>query len=117
MLKATRQEAALQLAAAGLTTYAYLPERMSVPAAVITPGSPYVEEGETFTEFTVRLKVTVLVRGTNETATDELDELLCSALDELETFDIEAVSEPAAYAFSDGQYLGAEVAIRTTKEL
>ena len=118
MLKSVREEARVLLAAAGVTVYEYIPARISPPAAVMEPGNPYIEQGQTFSEFNVRLSV-VLVAGqsSNEKATDDLDQLICSAMDALDTFDIESVEQPATYDFNGAQLLGARVNLVTNKDL
>jgi hypothetical protein len=117
-LKSVRQEISVQLSAAGISNYEFVPSRVNVPAAIIEPGSPYMEQGETFADFTVRMNVVLLVAGTtNDTATDELDQLIVNAIDALDTFDIEAVGSPEGFELNAAQYLGSRLNLVTTKDL
>ncbi len=119
-LKALRKEIGLQLAAAGITCLEFIPERLgSVPAAVIEPGSPYLQQGETFSEldFLYRFDVILLVAGTNETATDSLDQLICDAIDAMDTFQIESVNQPEMVSIGNVDYPGARVTVLTQREL
>jgi hypothetical protein len=117
-LKSVRQEIGFQLSAAGVTTYEWIPPRVVTPAAIVEAGSPYMEQGETFTDFLVRMNIVLLAaNATNEVATAELDELICVAIDALDTFDIEQVNQPEAFEINGAQYLGARLNLVTQKDL
>lgn len=117
-LKSVRQEIGFQLGAVGIPHYEFIPSRVNVPAALIEPGSPYMEQADTFAEFTIRMSVVLLVSGSNnEEATDELDQLIVTAIDALDTFDIESVSSPDGFEINAAQYLGTRVNLITTKDL
>lgn len=117
-LRAVRNEASFLLTAAGVTTYEFVPPRAVPPAAVIEAGSPYMEQGETFTDFLVRINVVLLAStATNEEATNELDQLLCDAIDALETFDVEAVDQPSTFDMNGNQYLGVRIRLVCNKDL
>jgi hypothetical protein len=77
-----------------------------------------MEQGETFTDFLVRMNIVLLAaNATNEVATAELDELICVAIDALDTFDIEQVNQPEAFEINGAQYLGARLNLVTQKDL
>lgn len=117
-LKSVRQEIGIQLSAVGVTTYEWIPPRVVTPAAIVEAGSPYMEQGDTFSDFLVRMNVVLLAaNATNEVATAEVDELICSAIDALDTFDIEQVNQPEAFEINGAQYLGARLSIVTQKDL
>jgi hypothetical protein len=117
-LSAARSELRLLLGATGVTTvHGHVPERVVPPVALIEPGTPYMEPGETFCEFTVRFNVVLLVRGDNEKATDELDQLICEVLDAVDTFDVDTVEQPAAFDINNTQYLGTRVAFSAHRDL
>lgn len=117
-LKATRQEISVQLAAGGFAVYEWLPNRLAeFPSAVIVPASPYMEQGDTFTAFKVRFDVLLFVRGTNQVATDALDQAICEAIDALDTFAIESVGLPTATDVGGTEYLAAAVSLITEKDL
>jgi len=117
-LRSVRDEVALQLAAAGVTVHEFIPSRVNPPAAVLEAGSPYMTQGQSFSDFVVRINVVLLAgNATNEIATDELDQLICAAIDNLETFDIESVEQPEALEINGAQYLGVRIRLLTNKEI
>ena len=117
-LKDVRDEISVQLGTAGVSCYGYVPERVNTPAAIVEAGNPYMEQGETFTDFVVRMNVVLLVgTKTNENATNELDQLICTAVDVLETFDIESVNTPEAFDVNGVQYMGVRVNLMTNKDI
>jgi len=118
MLAAAREELRLQLVAAGMTVYDYIPERITPPVAVIEPGGTYVAGGQTFCEFEVGLQVILLAStATNEVATSELDQYICDVLDQVDTFDLEAVAQPSAFEVSNATYLGTRISFTVNKDL
>ena len=117
-LRQVRDEVALQLAAAGVTVHEFIPSRVNPPAAVVESGSPYMEQGQTFADFNVRVNVVLLAAAaTNEVATDELDQLICDCIDQIDTFDVESVDQPEGLEINGAQYLGVRIRLVTNKDL
>jgi hypothetical protein len=117
-LKSVRREISVQLTAAGVSTYEWIPARVITPAAIIEAGSPYMEQGETFTDFLVRMNVVLLATtAANDVATSALDALICTVIDALDTFDIEGVNQPETFEINGAPYLGARVNLVTSKDL
>ena len=117
-LKATRDELALQLTSAGVTVVPFIPERIVPPVALIEPGSPYIENGETFCEFRVALSVVVLAASaTNDEATSHLDQVICDVIDQVDTFLLDSVDQPGSFEVGGGQYLGTRLQFHTYKDL
>lgn len=117
-LKTTREEIKVILNAVGVGVVGHIPGRIAPPTAIVEPGSPYMEMGETFSDFNVRMNVVLLAGAAgNEVATDELDQLICTAVDALDTFDIEAVEQPEAFEINGAQYLGARIRLLANKDL
>jgi hypothetical protein len=117
-LAAARQELRLLLGATGVTTvYGHVPERVAPPVALLEPGAPYMTQGDTFCDFVVRFNIVLLVRGDNETATAELDDLICSVIDNIETWDVDSVEQPSSFDINNTTYLGTRIAVMADKEL
>lgn len=117
-LKSVRQEIAVQLSAAGVSSYEWIPSRVVTPAAIVEAGSPYMEQGETFADFLVRMNIVLLAAtATNDVATSELDALICTTIDALDTFDIERVNQPEAFEINGAQYLGVRINLMTNQDL
>lgn len=70
-LSQTRQDVADTLKAQGLPAYSYLPERVSPPLVGVMAGTPFVEDGNTFTNNLIRLIVRVIVPPSDVTKADE----------------------------------------------
>lgn len=61
-------------AVTGITTYDHVPDRPSLPCAFVLPGSPYIEDGETFGESLVRFELVILTHPSiNAAETHALD--------------------------------------------
>lgn len=74
---AAKAELALTLQAAGLDVYDYIPERVTPPVVVIRSGSPYLTPSSVGNEYLVNLELVVVAGfATNETSTDDLDDLI-----------------------------------------
>lgn len=97
-----------------VTTYPYLPPRITPPVAVITPGSPYLAPGDTFGTFLVRLQIDLVTpTSANETATEGLDTLIDDVVVELVNngYSVDTVSTPYAMETGGATYLAASVTI------
>lgn len=114
-LQALRNDLAQSLTDLGVPAYDYLPERLNPPAAIVTAGDPYVEQGMTYCTFKVSLQIHLLA-GTqvNKKATDALDDLILTALQATDGWDIEAVAEPSTFTTNNAEYLG--TVIRLSQE-
>ena len=116
-LRAARDEVKVLLKDAGVV-YEYIPERITPPCFIIAPGSPYVGEGTTFTDFRVRFEVIALSgKATNDQETDAIDSLISDAIDALETWFIDGVETPSQFELNNAAYLGTRINISADKEL
>ena len=112
-----RIDAKETLERANINVSEFIPERITPPLAIISAGDPYVTQ-ETFTDFTVRLKVTlVAATGTNEVTTSHLDELIETALFNLGDWGIGDVAEPVMVQANNAQYLSTTMVISKTFEI
>jgi len=118
LLAGCREELRLLLGAAGVTVYDHIPERVVPPVALLEPGSPYMQQGDTFCDFTVNMNVVLLVgQGRNEVGTVDLDELICEVLDAVDTWDLVSVEQPAAFDMNNTTYLGVRIQFATDRSL
>jgi hypothetical protein len=89
-LKDERTKVVQALTAAGIRAYNHIPERITPPVATVSAGNPYVEDGDTFGEYLVRLHVRVVAeKKTNEVMTDNVDDLIAAAIEALDGWSIE----------------------------
>ena len=118
-LAAAREEVEFELRRIGEgQVYSFVPERPSTPCFIVSPGAPYVEQGRTFCDFQVRFEVLVLSgQATNQTETENLDRLLCEAIDELDTWFVEGVEQPSAYEINGATLLGTKLFVTAEKTL
>jgi len=100
-----------------LRVHDLIPSKMTAPAAIVAPGSPYVVPGQVFGEFRVALNVRVFVKtsGTNEVASKGMDALIVAVCDALHGFGVVSVSTPGVDRESyDNPYLVADITINTS---
>lgn len=124
-LEQLRKDTASRLTAAGVPAWAFVPERITPPAAVVLPDHPYVsgDEADGLTmcgNFRVRLRVNVLAGpGTNELTADNLDELVVQAVNELDRggFATLTVSEPAEVELNGAAYLGTVISLEAITDM
>jgi hypothetical protein len=94
----------------------HVPERLSLPAAMIVHGSPLLEAGDTFGSKLVRFEVWVISRlAANARMTEDLD-ILIEATVEAVAFDgwtIERVEQPFAYNANGASYLASTISVST----
>lgn len=112
-----RQELVDSLAGLDLNLYTHIPGRMALPGAFVMAGSPYIEQGQTFGERTVRYEVIVCTQqGDNASETSELDELIEAAQAALEAdgWLIELVSQPYGMAFNNAQGLVTSITVTSS---
>lgn len=118
-LTSCRAELRLLLGATGdISVFEFIPERVVPPVALLEPGSPYMAQGDTFCDFIVRMNVVLLVaNGRNDIATAELDALICTVIDGVDTWDVEQVEQPAPFEMNGATYLGVRLSLRSDREL
>jgi len=101
------------LKGAGVQAFEFLPERINPPAAVVLPGSPYVEAGDTFGTHKVTFTVSLIAgNGTNDAATAALDGLIQTAV--LALWDVADTTEASglyAYSSNGAQYLAVDLTV------
>lgn len=99
------------LIAAELDAVEYIPERVIPPIVVINSGSPFLVPETVGHEYTMNLEL-VLVAGTatNETATEELENLIEKTLLALPAYAaLQRVDKPFALAINNAEYLATNV--------
>lgn len=103
--------------ATSIPAFAYAPGRFVNPSAIIMPGSPYVESGNTFGTVLARFQVE-LVMGTaaNQVSTSGLDDQIENALVALINagYSVDQVSAPYALEANGQQYLAATISVNNT---
>lgn len=108
------------LSGAGVPLSTFLPERIDPPLIVMVPADPYVAAGDTFGSFTVKFTLVLLVaKGTNETETSTLDELVNKVVDvvtESTDFGIDLVGQPA-YMQLTGTFFSCAIDVDTVTDL
>ena len=96
------------------TIHPYMPARLQAPGGLIVPGSPYLESGNTFGSFKIRLEAHLAVRtANNEVATEELDAALDIAVVAVVNagWGVESVSEPYGLEANGATYLAAAIQV------
>lgn len=114
-----QERAALAAAVAGedFPAHEHLPARLVAPCAVIMPGAPYVEAGDTFGAFNARFEVWVIVQGSGDTRviSEALDTRLEAAAIALraEGFTLERIEEPAKFSLGGAEHLASIISVTT----
>ena len=103
--------------ATSIPAFPYAPGRFVVPSAIVMPGSPYVESGNTFGTVLARFQVE-LVMGTaaNQVSSSGLDDQIENALVAFINagYSVDQVSAPYALEANGQQYLAATISINNT---
>lgn len=105
---------------AGFTITTHLPERIVPPLAIVAPGSPYLEDGESFGKYRARFTVfLVCATGTNDTVTDQLDELVASAVVALDDSPwlTERVDQPSMLEHGRASFLSTTIDVATVTDI
>lgn len=106
---------------AGLPVSETLPGRFTPPIAVLVPGSPYIDEADTYGAFTVRHDVVVISGiGDNESVTKRLDELIANtvgAVTDSHEFYLESAAQPALYTHNQQDYLACVISVYAREPL
>jgi hypothetical protein len=99
------------LVAAGLDCVEYIPERVIPPIVVINSGAPFLVPETIGSEYTMNLElVLIAATATNETATEELENLIQDVLRALPSYAVLAnVAKPFALAINNAEYLSTNV--------
>lgn len=112
VLTQLRETTAQLLATDDLQVFSAMPDRIVPPAAVVLPGTPYLEPSGTFGTFTARLSVVLIVNAkVNATATAELDDLIEDAVVDLVNAGISVgeISEPWQLSAQNATYLAVTI--------
>jgi len=110
---AVKAELALTLQEAGLDVYDYVPERVTPPVVVIRPGSPYIEPSSVGSCYETNLELVVVAGfATNETTTDELDDLIEQTLVALPAdAGVGTVATPYLLSLNGNDYLATTITV------
>jgi hypothetical protein len=107
-------EAALFQSESGVTVYRYVPESPATPFVYVSPDDPFLStEDEPFGHFKARFIVRVAAEvGTNEKATDDLDNLIEAVIEALQGhYVVEEVREPFAYQTNTAMHLATDLSV------
>lgn len=111
----SKAEFALDLTTAGLDVLDYVPERITPPIVIITPGSPYLVTETVGNEYRLGLTLTLVAStATNEEATEALDELIANTVHALSTLGyvvLKTVNPPFRLAANNAEYLSSEITL------
>lgn len=103
------------LEAIGVPVRAELPSRFTPPIAILVPGAPYIDAGETYSTFSVRFEVVLIAgTGTSEAVGDRLGSLIQDAvhlINDSDNFYLEQVSQPSLYKDGNATYLAATISV------
>lgn len=100
-----------------IPAYAYFPGRLIVPSAVVMPGSPYLESGNTFGTLLAHFQVEIIMgTAANEVTTSGLDDQVENALVAFVNagYGVEQVSAPYALEANGQQYLAATISVNNS---
>jgi hypothetical protein len=102
----------------GVTVHPTWPDTsIAPPAAIVIPGSPYVEhrDGDTFASMTVNLRVVIVTpKAANSVQTGTLDDLVELAIDALHhSYAVEQVEQPGELTVGTSKYLATFIRIST----
>lgn len=104
------------LEAAGLDVKEYLPDRITPPVVIVMPNQPYLTPETVGSEYTMNLEVVcIAATASNETASEQLDELIESVLNALPAYaGISTVGKPYALATGNAEYLSSNLNVTVT---
>lgn len=99
------------LVAAGIECVEYIPERVIPPIVIINSGSPFIIPETLGSQYIMALElVLVAATATNETATEELEDLIEQTLNALPAYaELQRVDKPFALAINNAEYLSTNV--------
>lgn len=122
MLSEARADLAALLESAGLRAFAYTPDRVQPPMAVIYPGSgEWINSGSTFGTWSITFDVEITARtGSNVIITADIDEYVeavLQAVTDTPGFEVATISSPQANNVDGTNLLVAVATIRQHKQL
>lgn len=121
MIAEARQALAGLLADANVQVYAVVPDRATVPCAIVEPSSTWIESGDTFGSFNINFDVTLAVQtGSNEKMTTDLDalvEAVIISITDAQGFYVASVDQPTGVNINDVQYLGLTLTVKQITKL
>ena len=92
----------------------FVPARIVPPLYLVTSGSPYIESGDTYGSFKVRMNVDVIsATAANDVSTEALDTMVEDALVSLVNMGIgiENVQQPYQLDTGNAQYLSTTITV------
>lgn len=105
----------------GIPVSATLIGRFNPPIAVLVPGSPFVDAGDTYGSFMVRHEVIIIVGvGTNEHVVTSLGDYVSKVVTAIGASDglfLEQVSQPGLYQHGGNEYLSVVVSVAALDDL
>jgi len=113
-----RQPLATALAGVGASVYAAPPEALIAPAAIIMPGSPYLES-TIIGKDKVRVKINLMITGAvaynaNSGALDNLEKLMIDILGAMPNgYEVGDVTRPGVTTVGTGNFLTADLSVAT----
>jgi hypothetical protein len=119
-LRQLRTELRDALEAVGISATTGEPGRISPPAALVSPGSPYLEPTAPFGQRLVRLRVRLIAQP-GETAPTDLDDMIEAAVPALEAageagWDVIEISEPYTLVIGTAGLPTVEITTTTTTD-
>ena len=107
VLTTTRQAIADALQAAGITSLPWVPENLNPPVALVSSAPEYVATPIGDNPFRARHSVNLqvlLLAGShmNESVLEEADDLIVTAIDALDDWDVTEVTAPFEFTTEDG---------------
>lgn len=109
----SKAEFALDLQNAGLDVVDYVPERIVPPIIVISADSTYLTQESLGMDYRLGLKLTLVAgTATNETVTDELDDLIAKtvhAMGSLGYVILKSVQQPYRLQANNAEYYAADL--------
>lgn len=116
----TEKEALVELLGEVVPTYAYIPARITPPVAIITPGNPYLSDGNSFGTFLVRFAIDLVIpTQAAELASQALDTLVDDVVVSLVNakYGVDNVSAPYAMETNGATYVAITVSTNKTINL
>lgn len=119
-LPALREDLRKSMEGMPVYTYNHLPGSASMPSAIVLAGAPYLEAGETYGSWVIRLEVWLsAAKGSNDSETSQVDELITQAIDAIETYNspltdgwvVESVSQPFEFSHGTGTAFTASLTV------
>mgnify|MGYP006276288241 CR=1 FL=1 len=112
-ITASKAEFALDLQNASLDVVDYVPERIVPPIIVISADSTYLTQESLGMDYRLGLKLTLVAgTATNETVTDELDDLIAKtvhAMGSLGYVILKSVQQPYRLQVNNAEYYAADL--------